>query len=171
MNWKEAADIINQEAEAVRFTPEKEVIRLYKHQIVPSGMGTAGQAFTTMVFAQGDLRCLNSYGVLCMARLVDDPNFSLEQMKILFRELVPLSAEFLYTCGLEKVWTLSKMAMDALDTCNTKADFKELIDALAFYLSVLNGWSLIMFPWYIGELFPHKKAEDVKEAAEMLCIR
>jgi len=168
MNWKEAADIINQEAEAIRFTPEPEVIRLYKHQIVPSGMGTAGQAFTTMVFAQGDLRCLNSYGVLCMARLVDNPHFSLEQMKLMARELVPLSAEFLYTCGLEKVWTLSKMALDALDTCETKADFKELIDALAFYLSTLNGWSLIMFPWYIGELFPHKKVEDVKEAAEML---
>jgi hypothetical protein len=171
MNWKEAADCINKEAEAVRFTPEKEIIRLYKHQIVPSGMGTGGQAFSTMVFAQGDLRCLNSYGVLCMARLVDDPSFSLEQMKIMFREFVPLSAEFLYTCGLEKVWTFSKMAMDALDTCETKADFKELIDSLAFYLSVLNGWSLIMFPWYIGELFPHKKAEDVKEAVEMLGIQ
>jgi hypothetical protein len=168
MNWKEVSNIINQEAEAIRFTPEKEIVRLYKHQIVPSGMGTAGQAFTTMVFAQGDLRCLNSYGVLCMARLVDDPNFSLEQMKIMFREFVPLSAEFLYTCGLEKVWTLSKMALEALDTCETKADFKELIDSLAFYLSVLNGWSLIMFPWYIGELFPQAKADDVKEKAEML---
>lgn len=43
-----------------------------------------------------------------------------------------------------------------------------LLDALAFYLSVLNGWSLILFPWYIGELFPHKKVEDVREVAEML---
>ena len=170
MNWKETTDIINREAEAIRFTPEKEITRLYKHQIVPSGMGTAGQAFTTMVFAQGDLRCLNSYGVLCMARLVDDPTFTLEQMKRMFRELVPLSAEFLYTCGLEKVWKLSRLALEALDTCETKADFKELVDALAFYLSVLNGWSLILFPWYIGELFPQKKAEDVREAAGMLGI-
>ncbi len=168
MNWKDVSELINTEAEFIRFTPEKEIIRLYKHQIVPSGMGTAGQAFTTMVFAQGDLRCLNSYGVLVLARLVLRPEFSLEQLKAIFMETVPLSAEFLYTCGFEKVWTYSKMAIEALNTCETKADFKELIDSLAFYLSVLNGWSLILFPWYIGEIFPQKKVEDVKEAAEFL---
>lgn len=168
MNWKEVSEHINHEAESIRFTPEKEIIRLYQHQIVPSGMGTAGQAFTTMVFAQGDLRCLNSYGVLVLARLVDNPLFSLEQLKAIFMDAVPLSAEFLYTCGFEKVWTLTKMVIAALDTCETKADFKELIDSLAFYLSVLNGWSLVLFPWYIGELFPQKKLEDFKAAAEFL---
>lgn len=170
MNWKEVSEHINQEAEAIRFKPEEEIIRLYKHQIVPSGMGTAGQAFTTMVFAQGDLRCLNSYGVLVLARLALRPEFSLEQLKAIFMDCVPLSAEFLYTCGFEKVWTLTKMVIGALDTCETKEHFKELIDSLAFYLSVLNGWSLILFPWYIGELFPQKKAEEVKEAAIFLGI-
>jgi hypothetical protein len=168
MNWKEASDIINSEAEAIRFTPDSEIIRLYRHQIVPSGMGTGGQAFTTMVFAHGDLRCLNSYSLLCLARLVDDPHFSLEQLIIMFREYVPLSAEFLYTCGLEKVWTLSKMAMDALATCETKADFKELVDALVYYTSLKAGWMHILFPWYIGDLFPQTKCEDVKEKAQFL---
>jgi hypothetical protein len=168
MNWKDVRDLLNTEAEALRFTPAPEVVRLFQHQIVPSGMGTAGQAFTTMVFAQGDLRALFSYNTLCLARLVDRPTFTLEALKEMYHEYVPMSAEFLYTCGLERVWDLTKMVMAALDTLKTKAEFKELIDANVYYLSVVAGWVHILFPWYIGELFPQQKPEKVKEAARFL---
>jgi len=171
MNWMEVRDLLNKEAEEIRFKPAPEVVRLFRHQIVPSGMGTGGQAFTTMVFAQGDVRALAYYNVLCLTRLVDRPEFTLEHMKLLFHEYVPLSAEFLYTCGLERLWALTKLVIGALDTCRTKSDFKELIDAHAFYISGVAGWVHILFPWYIGELFPQKKAEDVKEAAKFLGIK
>jgi len=170
MNWMEVRDLLNNEAEELRFTPSPEVVRLFQHQIVPSGMGTGGQAFTTMVFAQGDVRALTSYNLLCLARLVDRPEFTLEHMKLLFHEYVPLSAEFLYTCGFERLWELTKMVMGALDSCKTKAEFKELIDAHVFYVSVVSSWVHILFPWYVGEFFPQKKREKVIEEAKLLGI-
>ena len=170
MDWREIRDLCDREAEALRFIPAPEVVRLFQHQIVPSGMGTGAQAFTTMVFAQGDVRALAYYNVLCLTRIVDRPAFGLEQLKELFHEYVPLSAEFLYTCGFERLWEITKKVTAALDTLKSKAEFKELIDAFAFYISVVAGWVHILFPWYIGELFPQLKPERTKEAARLLGI-
>ncbi len=168
MNWKQVRDKLNKEAESIQFAPPDEVIRLFKYQIVPSEQGSRGQAFTTMVFCEGDCRSLAYYGTLCLVRLVNDPSFTLEQMKTLFMEFVPLSAQFQGTCGLEKLWELVQDVTGALDTVKTKDELKELLDALAFYVSTLHGWVHNLFPWYIGELFPQKKAGDVKEMAKLM---
>ena len=168
MDWKQATAKINKEAESIQWNPPDQVLRLFKHQIVPTGQGTRGQAFTTMVFCEGDCRALAYYGVLCLARLVNHPDFTLEHMKTLFMEFVPLSAEFQATCGLEKQWELVQDMMGVLDTLKTKDDFKELMDAMIFYSSALHGWVHNFFPWYIGELFPQVKAEDLKEKARLM---
>jgi len=168
MSLKETIAKINKEAEAIQFTPADEAVRLFSHQIVPSQMGTEGQAFTTMVFAEGDCRALAYYLVLALTRLVDDPHFNVEQMKILFKEFVPMSAEFLGTCGMEKLWALTKEARSCVETVTDKKEFKELIDALAFYVSNLHEWVQHYFPWYIGELFPQRRKEEVKQMASMM---
>jgi len=168
MNWQEVRDKIEKETEGIQFSPPEEVLRLFKYQIVPSGQGTGGQAFSTMVFCEGDCRSLAYYGVLCLVRLVGDPSFTLDQMKVLFREFVPLSAQFQGTCGLERLWELVQDVRGAMDTVKTKDEFRELIDALAFYVSILHGWVHHYFPWYIGELFPQRQAEDVKEMAALI---
>jgi hypothetical protein len=168
MHWQEVKEKLNKEAESIEFTPPDEVVRLFKHQIVPSGQGVGGQAFTTMVFCEGDCRSLAYYGVLCLVRLVDDPLFTLEHMKALYKEFVPLSAQFQGTCGLEKLWELVQDVSGSLDTVKTKDEIKELLDALGFYVSMLHGWVHHYFPWYIGELFPQRKADEVKEMAALM---
>jgi hypothetical protein len=168
MSWKEVRDRLEKEAEAIQFSPPDEVVRLFKYQIVPSGQGTGDQAFSTMVFCEGDCRALSYYGVLCLVRLVGDSSFTLEQMKTLFKEFVPLSAQFQGTCGLERLWELVQEVMGAMDTLETKEEFRQLIDALAFYVSILHGWVHHYFPWYIGELFPQRKAEDVTGMARLM---
>ena len=168
MNWREVKDKIDKEAESIKFAPPDEVLRLFKYQIVPSGQGTGGQAFTTMVFAEGDCRALAYYNILCLIRLVDEPSFTLEQMEVLFREYVPLSSLFLNTCGLEKQWELVQDVLGVLDSLETKNDFMEVVDALGFYVSMLHGWVHHYFPWYIGELFPQRKRGDIEEMAKLV---
>ncbi len=167
MNWKDAKDKIVKEARAIEFTPPDEVIRLFKHQIIPSGQGNTGQAFTTMVFVEGDSRALAYYNVLCMVRLVSEPSFTLEHMKILYREYIPLSTLFQSTCGLEKVNELAVDILNVLDTLETKMEFKELLDSFCVYVSILHTWVHNFFPWYIGELFPQRTPEDIKEIVRM----
>jgi len=168
MDWREVKNKLDKESQSIQFNPPDEVIRLFKYQIVPSGQGTGDQAFSTMVFCEGDCRALAYYGVLCLVRLVDDPSFTLEQMKTLFKEFVPLSAQFQGTCGLEKLWTFVQEVMSALDTVKTKGEFKELLDALSFYVSILHGWVHQYFPWYAGELFPKRKPDDLKEMEKLM---
>ena len=168
MDWREVADRLKEESERIQFTPPDEVLQLFKHQIVPSGQGTGGQAFTTMVFVAGDARALSYYIVLVLVRLTEEPSFTLEQLKHLFRETVPLSAEFQGSCGFTKLRDFVRDILKVLDTLETKDDFTELIDGLGIYTSLLNGWVHHYFPWYIGELFPQRKAEDIKEMARLI---
>ena len=168
MDWRKVRDKINREAEKIWSAPPDEILRLFKYQIVPSGQGINGQAFTTMVFASGDIRSLAYYNVLGLTRVVDEPSFTVEQMKILFKQSVPISAEFLWTCGIEKIWELVQDVLGALDTVKTKDDFRELIDALMFYAGNLHDWAHWFFPWYIGELYPQRKADDIKKMAELM---
>jgi hypothetical protein len=170
MDWREVANRINEESKSIQLTPPDEVLMLFKHQIVPSGQGTGGQALSTMVLVAGDARALSYYIVLPLVRLIEDPSYTLDQLKSLFRELVPLSAEFQGSCGFTKLRYFVRDILGVLDTLETKDDFAEVVDALSIYTALLNGWVHHFFPWYAGELFPQRKAEDVKEMARLMNV-
>lgn len=164
-------DKLNKEAAAIEFRPPTDVVRTFKYQIIPSRMGGFDdQAFTTMVFAAGDCRALSAYMLFVLARLVDRPTFSINQLKELFKETVPISAEFLYTCGLDCVWDMTRDVIMVIDSVDNKEEFKELIEALSYYVSNVHNWVLFYFPWYTGEMFPQCKKEDIKEMAKMLGV-
>lgn len=166
---KHVVDRLYQEAAKIEFEPCSDVVRTFKYQIIPSKMGGFdNQALTTMVFAAGDCRALSAYMLFVLARLVDRPAFEVEQLKELFKETVPLSAEFLYTCGLDCVWDITKEVIAVMDKVSNKTEFKELIEALAYYVNNVHNWVLFYFPWYAGEMFPQQKKENVKEMAQML---
>ncbi len=151
-------------AKVIEFTPSREVLRLYKYNIIPSKMGGLwDQCFTTMTFAEGDARQLNCYMLFSQLRLVDNDLFGVPQLKALFRDTVPISAEFLSTCGFEELWADTKEVLAVLDLIDNKADYKELISAYCFYVTNLHNWIHFYFPWYVGEFFPQRKLEDVKE--------
>ncbi len=118
----------------------------------------------------GNLIILNSiayYNVLCLIRLIDEPSFTLEQLKILFNECVPLSAHFQATCGLEKVHQFVLDIQASFDSMESKDDFKEVLEMLGIYTTIIHGWCEHYFPWYVGELFPQRTKEDVQEMARM----
>ena len=159
-------DKIEKEARAIEFDCPMEVTRLYRHNVIPSGQGSRDQAFTTMVFAEGDLRSLAFISVLSMCRIIDEPALSLDGLKITFNEFVSFSAEFLGTCGLEKIWELTQDVKNTLPSVESKEEFKELMEMFAIYVTALHGWVHHMFPWYVGDLFPQKRAEHVEELAK-----
>ncbi len=168
MNWSEVKKKIDKEAERIQFTPPDEVLKIFKYQIIDSGAGSYDQAFTTMVFCEADCRALSYYNVNNFLVFVDEPSFTLDHLKILVRHCLPLGSEFLGYCGLKKVWEFTQDVLGALDTVKTKDEFRELMNSLNFYISVIHGWIHHYFPWYIGELFPQKKAGDVKEMAKLM---
>ena len=161
---KQVIDLLNEHGKANELSPSRDVLRLYKYNIVPSKMGGLwDQAFTTMVFAEGDARQLSAYMLFSQLRLIDNDLFTVDVLKALFKDTVPLSAEFLSTCGFEELWADTKEILSILDLVDNKTDYKELISAYCFYVTNLHNWIHFFFPWYIGEFFPQRKLEEVKE--------
>ena len=169
---RKVIDMLVEHGEAIEFEPSKEVLRLYKHCVVPSKMGGLwNTAFTCMVFAEGDMRQLNAYMLFSQIRMCENESFTLEHMKAIFRDSVPLSANFLSTCGFEQLWDDTQKVMDILDLVADKKEYRELLDAYCFYVTNLHNWIHFFFPWYVGDLFPQKTEEDLKELDEMLHLR
>lgn len=168
---KNVIAFLTEEAKKIKTECPMEVLRLYKYNIVPSGMGSRwDQAFTVMVFAEGDLRQMTAYQLWMLARLSDRDIFNLEQLQMLFRETVPLSAEFQMTCGFESMWEYTKKVLAVLDKVESKAEYKELIESLTSYANNYHNWVHFYFPWHVGDMFRMTKKEDVKEMAKLMGI-
>lgn len=167
MNWTDVRDELLQENERILFSPPEEIVKIFKYGIVESRAGTNGQAFTAMVFVEGDCRSLAFYGSNNVVKLCDDPTMTLDALKSVAKTFIPLSSEFLGYCGLNKLWTYVQHMMAVIDTVESKEDLKDLITALTLYAGTLNSWIQHYFPWKVGVLFPQVKSADVKEMARL----
>jgi len=162
-------DKLMEHGEQCELTPAMEIIRLYKYNIVPSKMGGLwDSAFTVMTFAEGDLRQLSAYMLFSQIRMCGNEKFTLDHMKAIFLDSVPLSANFLATCGFEQLWDDVQEVMGILDLIETKEEYREMLDALCFYVTNLHNWAHFYFPWYLGDMFKQCKPAQIKEAKELL---
>lgn len=167
MDWKAVRENIERETVAIQYTPPEEVLKIFHYGIIDSGAGSYGQYFTTMVFAEGDCRALAFYNANNLLIVAEEGSFTLEHLKTMARLYLPLGSEFLGYCGLKKIWEFTQDVLGALDTVETKDDYKELINAFNTYVAVVHGWIHHYFPWNIGELFPQKKKGDILKMAEL----
>ena len=164
-------DDLYDEADKIKTKCPMEVLRLFKYQIVPTNMGGLwDQAFTVMLFAEGDMRAMNAYMLFPLCRLLDRGECTIEQIKVMFKETVPLSAEFVATCGLESVWATVKKVLAAMERIDNLPDLKELIEAFTAYQTNYHNWIHFYFPYYVGEVFPLRKKEDVAEMAQIMGV-
>lgn len=165
---KKLVDELYAASEAVRFNCPDEVLRLFKYYIVPQNQGgKMDQAFSTMVFAEGDCRQMNAYQCFLLVRVIDHDDFTCEQMKTLFRESVPLSAEFIWTCGLEMPWIYVQKMLKVFDLIDNKADLKELFFAFNAFVTHYHNWVHWEFPWGLGEACRMTHKEDVQAMMRM----
>ena len=165
---QEVIEKINKYSEEIEFTPSKEVLRLFKYNIVHTNMGGLwDQAFTTMFFAAGDARQLSAYQLFSQSRLYANPIFTVEHLKAVFLDTVPISAEFLSTCGFEDLWMLCREIMRVCGKIDNKEDWKNVIDAFGHYTTFLYNWIHFYTPWYCGEFFPMAKKEQIEELKEL----
>ena len=167
MNWKDVCEKIDAETSAIQSVPPDEVLKIFHYRIIDSRAGSYDQNFTTMVFAEGDCRALAFYNANNLLLVAEEESFSLEQMKIMARLYLPVGSEFLGYCGLKKVWEFAQDVTGALDSLETKDEYKELLNSFNTYVSVLHGWVHHYFPWNLGELFPQKSKREVMKMAEL----
>ncbi|MEM4383383.1 MAG: hypothetical protein QXH32_02320 [Candidatus Caldarchaeum sp.] len=163
MNWIELKKLIDEEAERIRLSAPDEVKKIFKYGLIESEAGSYGQYFSTMVFAEGDIRALAYYNLNNLLFLIDEGDFTLEQLKKLFRLYVPLSSEFLSYCGFKRLWEFVRQTLQVLDELKDKEELKQLLTSLALYVAHLHSWVHFAFPWHLGILFRRPSAEDIRE--------
>ncbi len=165
---KDLIDKLEKMAVEIQDEPSKEVLRLYKYNIVPSNMGGLWDtAYTCQVLAEGDLRQLNAYMLFSQIRMCENDLFTLDHMRAIFMDSVPLSANFLSTCGFEDLWNVTQEIMELLPEFENKADYRKMLDAYCHYVTNLHDWVHFFFPWYVGDQFKMCHEEDVKEMQAM----
>lgn len=166
---KKVVDELLANGKVIKKECPEEILRLYKYNIVPSGQGALwDQVFTTMVFAEGDLRCMNAYMCWMLARIADDPIFEVPHLKKVLRETIPLSAEFLGTCGFVMIADACDKVKAVLDLVETKEEFKALVEAFTSFVTYYENWAQFYFPWYVGDLFPRYTADKVETMARLV---
>ena len=143
-------------------------LRKIRLGFIDSGAGSYGQYFTTLVFVDGEVRAL---GYLCLGSLVqlcEDSSLDISHLKTMASTLLPVCAEFLGYCGLEKLWDFHKRFLALLEEDITREDFKELVRALALYVNRLHGWIHFYFPWGLGSEFRLKTKQEIEELKQLI---
>jgi len=167
--WQEVRDrMIEDYRKKSKYCP-KEIIKMFKYDIIESGAGTFGTAFTTQVFVSGEIRYLGTYAATHIVAAADAPgDIPLAGLIDLYKLFIPTAAEFLSYCGLGPIWEWDKEVRSVFDQLETKEDFKDLVSAYGNVVSVYNGWIVFYFPWNMGDARRQRKPEEVREMAEMV---
>ncbi|HHY30782.1 MAG TPA: hypothetical protein GX520_08885 [Syntrophaceticus sp.] len=160
---KEAIDLMYKEYDAYRLVCPDDILKIYKYNIIEHGGGSYDTTLTTQIFCEGDIRYLAFYGACNMMRVNVDPSFTLEQMKTLFRTFVPVSAEFLGYCGLNRIWFWAQQILEILDDLKDKDEFQELMAPFILLCCLYNTWVHHYMPWNAADNCKQVKPEDIEE--------
>ncbi|HVY45585.1 MAG TPA: hypothetical protein VHB21_06880 [Minicystis sp.] len=117
---------------------------------IPSGAGSRGQWFSTLVFVNGETRPLGYSGFGGLMQVCRDPAVPLDMLVRLTRHFIRVPAEFLGYCGLGRLWDFVGRLLDVLPLLETKDEYFALVSALGLYTNQLNAWNLHHYPWHVG---------------------
>lgn len=132
----------------------------------PSNPGSKDSYFAAMLFANSEVRAIGYYLLDNILKIAGrNPEFDLEHLIVLYKELVTAPAEFLGYVGTEFLRD-SHRKIDNLIMLNVKKnankkeareDLLAMISVLAQYVNLLNAQNLLSFPWkHTSEyLIPH----------------
>lgn len=148
---------ILEETQKIWTKPPQEIVDLHSGKI-RSGAGSYNQYFSTMVFANGEIRHLGYNALGGLVKTSQNPKIKLKQLKEMTKNFTFTPAEFLGYCGLNKIWNFVDRTLNIVDTIKTKKEYYNLVSTLATYVNRINGWSLHYFPWKHGEEYKQKGA-------------
>lgn len=122
----------------------------------PDNPGSKNSYFAAMVFANSEVRAIGYYILDNILKLAaTHPEFNLQHIISLYRELVSVPAEFLGYVGTEflrdshrKIDEVIKLNVETNHNYEeAREDLLALVSVLAQYVNLLNAQNLLLFPW------------------------
>lgn len=161
MKWNEVKNDIDAETKII-WSNESEDITRIRMGICPTKAGSFGQYFSTMVFALTYTLALGEHVVYGLVKGADNEKIPLEALKELTREhfVVGFRAPMFVGYVLApKAETFAENIIAALDTVQTREEFKALLGSYFTYQNILHWWLHVYFPWSLGGVFEQVDAE------------
>jgi hypothetical protein len=153
---------IHERTKAIWLTEPEDLQRL-RNGVIDSGAGSYGQVFTTLLFAQSEIRGLAYYASTAILNLARDQSFTLEQLKKMARAHFVYRAGFLNYVGLHELGSLYQEYFAVLDRLETREEFIELTQAIKSYGARLHLWTEHVFPWGLGAHMAQRTAAEARQ--------
>jgi hypothetical protein len=134
--------------------------------IVDSGAGSKRQYFTTLLFAQSEVRGLTYNASVELLQLADDPAFALPELKKIAKVLFTARAGFLNYVGMHELGGLFQEYLEVIDVVEDRETFVRLSNALRTYGVRVHLWTEQCFPWEVGAHMVQVSDSDARWLAD-----
>ncbi len=161
MTWQELEALIKERTKAIWLTEPDDLVRL-RNGVIDSGAGSYGQVFTTLLFAQSEIRGLAYYATTAILNLAQDPSFTLEHLKKMAKAHFVYRAGFLNYVGLHELGDLYQKYFALLDELPDRESFIRLTQAIKGYGARLHLWTEHVFPWGLGAHLTQKTQAEAQ---------
>jgi len=156
-HWMEVKDEIEAEIDAI-FWDKPEGLAMAEKGYFPSGAGTDGSALGNMYFLIADTSNVGRHVVEpAMWASLEDDSIDVETIKKFWQYLSGGTCRLLGSMAppncpapwlnIPNMWKFYNDIVDAFPTIKTKDDWRELYFSWANYLTTLNRWAMIVYPW------------------------
>lgn len=157
MHWKEVKEEIEQELDKI-FWDKPVEFQMIEKGYFPSGAGTDGSAVGNMYFMISDTSNIGRHVVEPMMwAAVGDETIDVETIKKMWKYATGgttqlLGSEAPPNCpapwlNQPKMWKFYNDIVDSFPTITTKEEWVDVYFSWAQYLTCLNRWAMICYPW------------------------
>ena len=180
MHWTKVKDRIEDEIDLIMWDEPLEV-KMSRLGVFPSGAGTHGQYLANLFFQVADTQALGWWTAEpAMKQALADPDMALKDTKKMFVYMTGHMAHLMGDVShpgcpapwmnLPKLTELYDDIAGCLDTIESKEEFADLLWSWFNYMTRLNRWFFLVFPWELGDDFPRKtraETEDLVAGGEL----
>ncbi len=164
---EELRDKIKAETKRI-WLQEPDELKIQRLGLLINQAGSYDQYFGTWDFANGMMRDLSMYTMYPMLKLFISGKFSLDQMKQMYTEILPVYTEYLRYSGYPTLCKYCREFRSIMDTIETEEEFLEVYKALLMYCNKLAAWVYHYAPWEMMVSFKQKNLEWVNEAKRLI---
>jgi hypothetical protein len=150
---------------------EPDELKIQRMGLLINHAGSYDQYFGTWDFANGMMRDLSMYTMYPMLRLFVSGNFTLDQMKQMYTEILPVYTEYLRYSGYPTLCSYCREFRKIMVDIETEEEFLDVYKALLRYCNKLAAWVYHYAPWESMVSFKQKNEEWIKEAERLIDVQ
>lgn len=168
--WMTFRDKISAETKRI-WLQEPDELKIQRLGLLKNKAGSYGQYFGTWDFANGMMRDLSMYTMYPMFKLFISEKYSLEQMKDMYTQIIPVYTEYLRYSGYPTLSSYCREFRQLMPEITDEKQFLDIYRALLMYSNKLAAWVYHYAPWEMGVVYRQKNDKWVDEAARLLKVQ